>query len=215
MLVVGVDDVLVPWFRCTDPECDHRWCHNSTVDDAPDCEECGEPTRIFDPDDDDDVVLERIAPTVTAPAQPRISYARQLARKRVSDAGISEPPVRVQELAAAEGLKIVLRPTLGSLRGRLVGNTIELVKDDPAVVQRFTIAHELGHRALEHEHGSDDLAETEANNYANELLVPGPLLRKAMAATSSAAALRRLFAVSKPVLEIACRHHQCFGSLTD
>jgi Zn-dependent peptidase ImmA (M78 family) len=105
--------------------------------------------------------------------------------------------------------------TLAVLRGRLVGRTIELVKDDPHAVQRFTVAHELGHCALEHSHSAGEWAETEANNYANELLVPGPLLREAMTDTTSFVALRRKFVVSRPVMEIACRHHHCFDSLTD
>ncbi len=208
-------DVLVPWFRCTDLDCDHRWFHFSTLDDNPDCQECGEPTRTFDPDDADDVVLEKVAPTEPAQARPRIPYARQLARKRVADAGISVPPVPVHELAAAEGLKIVERLSLGSLHGRLLGSTIEVVKDDHPVVQRFTIAHELGHRDLHHEPGAGAWAETEANNYANELLVPWPLLQEARQGMNSKARLRKLFGVSRPVLEIACKHHHCSAGLVD
>jgi hypothetical protein len=111
-----IEDVLVPWFRCTDPECDHRWSHNSVLDDTPDCEDCGEPTRIFDPDEDDTVFETVASATDTSPA-PRISFARDLARKRVADAGISVPPVPVDELAVADGLKIVLRANLGSFAG--------------------------------------------------------------------------------------------------
>lgn len=201
----------MPWFRCTDPECGHRWFHNSILDDTPDCQECGEETEIFDPDDEE-MPESIVAPVTTG---PRISFARELARKRITDAGISSPPVPVHELAEAEGLTIVLRATLGKLRGRLVGNTIELAKDDHLVVQRFTIAHELGHRALHHQHGDGRPAETEADNYANELLVPGPLLSQAMKDTTSAAELRALFKVSRPVLEIACKHHRCIAALTD
>lgn len=127
---------------------------------------------------------------------------------------ITGPPVPVRELAEAEGLTIALRQSLGNLRGRLVGDTIELVQSDHRVVQRFTIAHELGHRALGHKHGDGAWAETEADNYANELLVPGPMLSRAMTTTTSAAELRRRFEVSRPVLEIACKHHRCIGRLT-
>lgn len=201
----------MPWFRCTDKECGHRWSQHSTLDDTPECPECGEASEIFDPDDDE--VFEPQQTPAATPA-PRIAYARELARKRVTDAGITAPPVQVRELAEAEGLTIALRQGLGNLRGRLVGNTIELVKGDQPVVQRFTIAHELGHRALEHKHGDGAWAETEANHYANELLVPGPMLSQAMTTTTSSAALRRLFNVSRPVLEIACKHHRCADRLT-
>jgi hypothetical protein len=196
----------MPWFRCTDPECGHAWFHSSTLDETPECPECGELAEIFDPDDD---VPETAAAHATI--QPRIAYARELARKRVADAGIAAPPVPVREFAESEGLTIALRKSLGSLRGRLVGSTIELARDDHPVVQRFTIAHELGHRALHHQHGDGRRAEVEADNYANELLVPGPLLHEALTRTTSATELRRLFEVSRPVLEIACRHHRISG----
>jgi hypothetical protein len=201
----------MPWFRCTDRECGHGWFHDSILDAAPECLECGERTEIFDPDDDETIEPKQ---TLAESLQPRIAYARELARKRVSDAGITTPPVPVRELVEAEGLTIALRQNLGSLRGRLVGDTIELVKDDHPVVQRFTLAHELGHRALGHKHSDGDWAETEADQYANELLVPAPMLKHAMATTTSAATLRELFNVSRPVLEIACKHHRCWVRLT-
>jgi hypothetical protein len=201
----------MPWFRCTDTECGHRWFQHSALDDAPECPECGEASENVDPDDEEAFEPQQ-APATSRLA--RMAYARQLARKRLTDAGITAPPVQVRELAEADGLTIVLRHGLGNLRGRLVGDTIELVKDDHPVVQRFTIAHELGHRALEHKHGDGAWAETEADHYANELLVPGPMLSQAMTTTTSSAALRNLFNVSRPVLEIACKHHRCAGRLT-
>ncbi len=204
----------MPWFRCTDPEheCGHYWFEKSALDEAPDCVECGEPAEIFDPNDDD--VTVGAEQEAAEQREPRIGFARQLARKRLSDAGITAPPVPVRELAEAEGLMIELRPHLGKLRGRLVGTTIELVKDDPAVVQRFTIAHELGHRALQHKHGDGDWAETEADHYANELLVPGPMLRAALSTSTSSSELRRMFNVSRPVLDIAAKHHRSAGQIT-
>jgi IrrE N-terminal-like domain len=201
----------MPWFRCTDKECGHRWFHHSILDDSPECPECGEASEIFDPDDDEAFEPDQ-APA--ASQAPRIAFARELARKRLTDAGITAPPVPVRELAEAEGLTIALRQGLGNLRGRLIGDTIELVKDDHPVVQRFTIAHELGHRALRHAHGDGAAAETEADHYANELLVPGPMLSQAITTTTSAAVLRKSFNVSRPVLEIACKHHRCADRLT-
>src|SRR4051812_26108628 len=109
---------LMPWFRCTDSECGHRWFDRSILDDTRECPECGETSEIFDPDDDEAIETQQTRPASQA---PRIAYARELARKRVTDAGITAPPVPVRELAKAEGLKIVLRQGLGTLRGRLVG----------------------------------------------------------------------------------------------
>lgn len=202
----------MPWFRCKDGECGHAWFHNSILDEAPECLECGEPAEIFEPDRDEVVESEQ---TAAASSKARIAFARELARKRLIHAGISAPPVPVRELAEADGLRVVLRRNLGSLQGRLVGTTIELVKDGHPVVQRFTIAHELGHLALSHKHGDGKWAETEADHYANELLVPEPMLKHAVTITTSAAALRKMFYVSRPVLEIACKHHHCSAQLTD
>jgi hypothetical protein len=92
---------------------------------------------VFDPDDDETFEPEQ---TTAELRVPRIAHARELARQRLADAGIAAPPVPVRSLAEAEGLTIVLRQSLGNLLGRLVGDTIELVKDDHPVVQRFTIA---------------------------------------------------------------------------
>jgi len=174
--------------------------------------ECGEPAELIDPSDDDSMFESEQA--VAESRQPRIGFARELARKCLSDAGIAAPEVPVRELAESEGMTIALRQHLGTLRGRLVGDTIELVKEDPVVVQRFTIAHELGHRALQHKHGDGDKAEIEADQYANELLVPGAMLKTALDTPTSAVALRRLFNVSGQVLEIACKHHRCADRLT-
>jgi hypothetical protein len=103
----------MPWFRCTDPECEHNWFHHSVLDETPECLECGELAEIFDPDEGDG------ATTVATPdAAPRIAYARELARKRIADAGVSAPPVPVRELAEAEGLAIRMSESLGSLRVR-------------------------------------------------------------------------------------------------
>lgn len=203
----------MPWFRCTEDECGHTWFERSVLDVEPECPECRAPSEPFDPDEDDLAV--EIEASTTAERVARVAYARTLARKRLVDARITGPPVPVRELAEADGLRIVLRATLGTLRGRLVGESIELAKDDHPVVHRFTIAHELGHIALGHQHGDGKWAETEADHFANELLVPGEMLREALRQTTSAAELRRTFHVSRPVLEIASKHHRCAGRLTD
>jgi Zn-dependent peptidase ImmA (M78 family) len=75
--------------------------------------------------------------------------------------------------------------------------------DEPAVAQRFSVAHEQGHHLLATEHGDGEIAECEADAIAGKLRVPGPMLREGMRSPTDAAELRGLFKVSRGVLEIA------------
>lgn len=74
--------------------------------------------------------------------------------------------------------------------------------------KRFSIAHELGHHFLGTTHGSGPTVEPEADAFAGELLVPGPLLRAAIGGGSSVDDLRQRFQVSRQVIEIAAETHK-------
>ena len=80
--------------------------------------------------------------------------------------------------------------------------------------QRFSVAHELGHHFLNTAHGDGDSAEQEADAFAGELLVPGPMLRAAMETVTDRTQLRGRFKVSRDVLEIAARTHHLSDRLT-
>jgi Zn-dependent peptidase ImmA (M78 family) len=96
----------------------------------------------------------------------------------------------------------------------MVDSTIELATDDPEYVKRFSIAHELGHRFLGTTHGSTPEAEAEANAFAGEMLVPGPMLLAALERSPARAELTRAFEVSRSVLDIAAQDHRVAGRLT-
>lgn len=201
------------WFECSDEDCGHRWFETSALDLNPDCVQCGEPAGEFDLDEFD------FDESTTAPAlaqKPQIAKARSIANKQLDQYDIVGGfRVDVESLAMELDLTIKPRPTLGELRGRLVGDQIEIVSSDHPVVQRFSIAHEIGHFLLGHKHGDGSWAETEANNFANELLVPGDLLASALKETTSKAELRKKFEVSRPVLDIAAKYHHLSSRLVD
>lgn len=128
--------------------------------------------------------------------------------------GFVRPPVVVHAIARSLGFTVRTSHTLGPLSARLVGDAIEVNADEPSVRQRFSVAHELGHHFLGTVHGGGEIAEREADSFAGELLVPGPMLREAIKATSDAAELRKLFAVSRDVLRIAAETHGLVDRLT-
>lgn len=132
----------------------------------------------------------------------RTSHSKQMIRDKaervLQNAGVSMPPVPVEQIAAFLGASVRYSPFEGELAGLLV-------RDDHSRVvigvnsshhpnrQRFTIAHECGHLLL-HEGGTyvdksfrvnlrDDISsmaidpeEIEANRFAAELLMPYRML---------------------------------------
>lgn len=125
--------------------------------------------------------------------------ARREAQRVLTEAGISKLPVPVEKIASGYA-QVVKREMPSGISGMLVpvedGREWVIVvnKDDGGVRQRFTIAHELGHRIL-HSYAtthvdtgyklrcrdarSSDgsvLEEIEANQFAAELLMPERLV---------------------------------------
>jgi hypothetical protein len=198
-------DLLMPTLRCTNEECGHTWFERSMLAHGADCEECGEPAVIVD---DDDLIEDDSASGSDARAHP--GRAREVARRLLAKYGITTPFVDVLAVAKAEGFEVRVKPLPDGLSGRLVGKVIEVNVGEAAVRQRFTVAHELGHHALGTTHGlsrgsAQAVIEREADAFAGELLVPGSMLRRQE--TSDAAELRRVFRVSRPVLQIAAELH--------
>lgn len=204
---------LMPLLRCTEPECGHSWFERSHLADDSSCERCGEPTQTVGVDDDLPAELVRSNAVADDPAHP--GHARAKARDVARRHGFTKPPVVPHSVARAVGIEVRSSHRLGTLSGRLAGDVIEVNADEPAVRQRFTVAHELGHHFLGTRHGAGEAAEQEADAFAGELLVPGPMLRAAMEQTTDASTLRRLFKVSGQVLQIAAEHHKLAGRLTD
>lgn len=132
------------------------------------------------------------------------------------------PPVDVQGCAQAIGLPIYslrLPPGVSGMLKRRPDGNFECYVDqtEPSVRQRFTAAHELGHFVLHrdsigetHEdnyrlraQGMTNWQETQANQFAADLLMPYDILDNAMASgTTSVSALARLFQVSEIAMSI-------------
>ncbi len=132
--------------------------------------------------------------------KPEFKVAQEAARKLHLGHTIPGPPYELDELVAELDLEIVY----GNFDhdGLLVGERIEVPNSAGAVVQRFAIAHEIGHHVLRHE-GERSKLEPEANAFASELLIPRADLGAAIAKTPSAKALREHFGVSRQVLVYA------------
>lgn len=133
-----------------------------------------------------------------------------------------EPPVDVLACAAAVGLPIfsidLPRGVSGMLK-RVSGDKFECYVDasEPSVRQRFTAAHELGHFVFHrdsigatHEdnyrlraEGMTNWQETQANQFAADLLMPMDLISDATAAgTNTVSGLAKLFKVSELAMSI-------------
>lgn len=154
--------------------------------------------------------------------QKRVGYCRDFARKLLKDQGIIVAPVPVEDIAEKEGFSVkYLQGESNSFSGILHRDlkAIGINADHPKVRQRFSIAHELGHFYLQHPQeeesiGTDDdseewrICESEANEFAGELLVPKDILKaerdslKKKALEEKIQALLLTFNVSREVLII-------------
>ena len=200
----------MPLLRCTEEECQYEQFYPSDLAIGASCELCGNDTVVVGVDDDGP----QRAPEPELADRAHPGYARAKARQVARDHGFSQPPVIVHAIARQLGFSVRERSDLGTLRARLVGKAIEVNADEPPVARRFSVAHELGHHFLGSAHGDGEAAEREADAFAGELLVPGPMLLAAMNETTDAAALRERFKVSRDVLEIAAKDHRLANRLT-
>jgi Zn-dependent peptidase ImmA (M78 family) len=146
--------------------------------------------------------------------------------------GITSPPVDPEALAVADGVLVVRRhfedaDVSGILFRDDDHHVIGVNSAHPLVRQRFTIAHELGHRALHPGRElildvpvrvnlrdrtssmASDIEEIEANAFAAALLMPEQMIRervnrlplaKRREPDDTAAALARIFKVSASAL---------------
>ncbi|ACU76138.1 protein of unknown function DUF955 [Catenulispora acidiphila DSM 44928] len=148
-----------------------------------------------------------------APASPR-----DTAEALLIAAGVKQPPVRIEELVA--GCGILIHPwDFEDVDGLMVnlesGPVVWVNKTQAQTRQRFTLAHELGHKLLQHfdrfhlefgnelsQHATgshpefDWRAERAANDFAANLLMPAVMVREAFAQNEDAQTLAALFKVS-------------------
>lgn len=137
-------------------------------------------------------------------------------------------PVRVGELANALGIKVVRSPLAPKISGLIqpcdearAGFEIRVNKYEVPERQRFTVAHEIAHYLLHRDSigaGVFDTIlyrsnltsrkETEANQLAAEIIMPGKLITKeldrlgGMATPDVADELAKVFKVSTPAMKI-------------
>jgi predicted Zn-ribbon and HTH transcriptional regulator len=202
----------MPLLRCTNRDCGHQWFERSQLAVGSDCPVCDEPTEVAGVDDEPPAELNLVSSQLRGErAHP--AHAREKAREVLREHRIGHPPVVVHSIARKCGFEVRNSHQLGTLSARLVGKVIEVNAEDPAVRQRFSVAHELGHHFLGTRHGDGPLAEQEAHAFAGELLVPGQMLRSAIEQTTDVRVLATLFKVSRQVLEIAAKDHKVFDQL--
>ena len=137
----------------------------------------------------------------------RAPFCRKAAEQLVKRAGIAQPPVPVDEIAALLGFNVrrVALPRGLDARALVTGDQkiIELDARAATVRQRFSIAHELGHMCLGHAHDDGPIAERQANVFAGSLLVPRKWLTRDIKTFPTIEALAQRYHVSRDVMTIA------------
>ncbi|MGD0916973.1 MAG: ImmA/IrrE family metallo-endopeptidase [Thermodesulfobacteriota bacterium] len=158
--------------------------------------------------------------------QARIGFVREMARKVLKKYGVTQPGTPVEDIAKGEGFNLVYRVwpnRVGALLLR-TGKTIGVNSNHHPHRQRFSIAHELGHYFLNHRQDDyekgitldnppvgDDFSKiqnTEAHEFASELLVPLPIIKEAYKTVKDVKALAEMFNVSLEVMFIALEKHK-------
>ncbi len=124
--------------------------------------------------------------------KPRVSLAKDLARKILKECDIISPPVNldtvIDNLNGSYDIKSIPYHFRKNIDGiNFNDNGVIVIAYNNAKHkhrQRFTIAHELGHILLRHTKGygifhleSKDINEKEANIFAAELLIPPRMLK--------------------------------------
>lgn len=149
---------------------------------------------------------------------PRKKTARDLAKKLIKSAKVTQAPVSlqvvIQQLQKEYDLEVKRMNVGDKVSGILV--RCQKVDDDYTVIgfnenhhwhrRRFTIAHEIGHLLLGHvcSGNQDDRSynENEANIFAGELLIPTSLIKKDYTKHSDLKKLSELYRVSPTAMTI-------------
>lgn len=163
----------------------------------------------------------------------RAALARKTAEEELSAIGALRPPTDLEAIAERNGLRILRqRPLAPGVRAQLqpAAGLIEVAALGP-VVERFAIAHEIGHALLDHGDQTCFAAaiaesvpldeadvgisfEAEASAFASHLLVTRRWLRDFVAAGIPIDELQAIFAVTRPVLMIAITDARLLNKVT-
>lgn len=141
---------------------------------------------------------------------PRIGFARDAARTLLKKLSIDSPPVLLRDIASQipnlyiDGAE--LDDSLSGVQVTYDGKPfIRYNKNHSVKRNRFTVAHEIGHLVLGHTASCESISfdnqtnvnETEANQFAAELLMPLAVLKKSIQSHDTAESLAGKFWVSK------------------
>ena len=149
---------------------------------------------------------------------PRKVVAKKLARRIIKESGISSAPVSLQKviehLQKTHNLNVMRALLTEKVSGLLVvcndldkkSMVIGFNPDKPWCHRRFTIAHEIGHIMMSHTCSGDTSDkshnETEANNFAVELLIPTSLVKVDFKKIPNIPELSKLYRVSAEAMAI-------------
>jgi len=163
----------------------------------------------------------------------RIGYARKMARKVLEDCRITSPPVDLKVIMDRKGYEYIEVDNFPDkvdalfLKNENDGKTYAAVNaGHHPHRQRFSLAHEFGHLLLNHDlnyyqtyisiddppseirhTAAEGAFETEANNFAGELLVPLAMLKEEFKKTNDLKQLSKIFWVSQHVASISIKTH--------
>ncbi|MEY9861544.1 Zn-dependent peptidase ImmA (M78 family)/transcriptional regulator with XRE-family HTH domain [Catenulispora sp. GAS73] len=166
-----------------------------------------------------------------APASPR-----DTAEALLIAAGVKDPPVSVRKLVSGCGI-VIQDWDFSDVDGLMVdleaGPVIWVNDRHSETRRRFTLAHELGHKLLQHfdrfhvEFGNDLSqratgnhpeydwrAERAANDFAANLLMPATMVREAFVQTREVSELARTFKVSPGAMKFRLINLRLTGSAT-
>lgn len=158
--------------------------------------------------------------------QKSTQFCRKMARKTLERFSAETTlPVPVFKIAKSQGFDIEKIEMDKNISAKLYPEleTISVNSKHPRVRQRFSVAHELGHQLLGHPDEQSyfgdieliKLYDSEADEFAGELLVPLDLLKKECEACTDIDELRKRFEVSEQVLVIQIKKHGLLGKFTD
>lgn len=151
----------------------------------------------------------------------RVGYCRDMARSILKKSNSFKLPIPVFEIAKYFDFTVVFLdqpPDKFSGIMHRSKKAIGINKHHHIVRQRFSLAHELGHYFLDHPSGDEimpdevgskqyKIFESEADEFAAELLVPRELLKDVIKKNSEVEFLKEHFQVSRHVIVIQLSKH--------
>lgn len=166
----------------------------------------------------------------TEKIKPRLTWAKSLAKKLLSQIGSVNPPILINDVVIH--LKKTHDLSVYSWRVSDKIDGIQVTNGDSSAIgyndkkhphrQRFTVGHEIGHLLMKHTKGNYEIdlesknpIEAEANHFAAELLVPAEMLKRDIATgNNNIKGLSRKYFVSEQVITLKVIEEKLLDKLT-